>query len=261
MNVAQQSTGAIIDTRWQESFYAHVDTFLTKARSVPEIIESCFGADRVLMQTEWFRKRPVDEQTRRKKFSKRFRKARGKFSKHHLTNERNISEHRLGYPGVEGKVIGPFGEVHTASPVKSVPTAESRRFDNPADEPDLPMAWLHTPQPVQQTGSIHHWREASLRRMSRLPSTGVRSPRPSSQPLPAGAPQRKSLPHDALEVIGMNQLVAFTDRAPAFVAAAGARASYRFFESDLGINLHFCRFECSVSFPPVRLQPASLLGC
>jgi hypothetical protein len=28
----------------------------------------------------------------------------------------------------------------------------------------------------------------------------------------------------------MNQLVAFTDRAPAFVAAAGARASYRFFE-------------------------------
>jgi integrase/recombinase XerD len=28
----------------------------------------------------------------------------------------------------------------------------------------------------------------------------------------------------------MNQLVPFTDRAPAFVAAAGARASYRFFE-------------------------------
>jgi hypothetical protein len=28
----------------------------------------------------------------------------------------------------------------------------------------------------------------------------------------------------------MNQLVAFTDRAPALVAAAGARASYRFFE-------------------------------
>jgi hypothetical protein len=30
-NVAQQSWGAIIGTRWQESFYAHVDTFLAKA--------------------------------------------------------------------------------------------------------------------------------------------------------------------------------------------------------------------------------------
>jgi hypothetical protein len=28
----------------------------------------------------------------------------------------------------------------------------------------------------------------------------------------------------------MNQLVAFTDRAPALIAAAGERASYRFFE-------------------------------
>jgi hypothetical protein len=149
MTVVQQSTGAIIGTRWQESFYAHVDTFLAKARSIPEIIESCFGADRVLKQTGWFGRLTVDEQTRRKKFSKRFCKARGKFSKHHLTNERNTSEHRLGYSGVEGKVIGPFGEVHAASPVKRVPTAESRRFDNPADEPDLPLGWLHTPQPVQ----------------------------------------------------------------------------------------------------------------
>jgi hypothetical protein len=30
--------------------------------------------------------------------------------------------------------------------------------------------------------------------------------------------------------MGMNQLVAFTDRAPALIAAAGERASYRFFE-------------------------------
>jgi len=36
------------------------------------------------------------------------------------------------FPSVEGEVIGPFGEVHTASPVKRIPTAESRQF---ADEP------------------------------------------------------------------------------------------------------------------------------
>src|ERR1700730_7388619 len=148
-NVVQQSLGAIIGNRWEDSFYAHVDTFLAKARSVPGVIESCFGADRVLKQAGWFGQLSVDEQTRRKTFSKGFRKARAKFSKHHLTNERNTSEHRLGYSGVEGKVIGPFGEVHTASPVKRVPTAESRRFDNPANEPGLPLGWLHTPQPVQ----------------------------------------------------------------------------------------------------------------
>jgi hypothetical protein len=49
MTVVHQSTGAIISHRWEQT-YEHVDTFLAKARSVPEIIESCFGADRVLMQ-------------------------------------------------------------------------------------------------------------------------------------------------------------------------------------------------------------------
>jgi hypothetical protein len=64
---------------WQESFYAHVDTFLAKVRSVPEVIESCFGADRVLIPTEWFGQLPDDEQKRRKTFSTRFRNAREKF--------------------------------------------------------------------------------------------------------------------------------------------------------------------------------------
>ena len=54
---------------WQESFYAHVDTFLAKVRSVPEVIESCFGADRVLIATEWFGQLPDDEQKRRKTFN------------------------------------------------------------------------------------------------------------------------------------------------------------------------------------------------
>jgi hypothetical protein len=47
---------------------------------------------------------------------------------------------------------------------------------------------------------------------------------------PDQAAAQPSLPHDALEVIEMNHLVAFTDRTHALIAAAGARASYRFFE-------------------------------
>jgi hypothetical protein len=45
MNVALEASGAIIDTGWQRSFYPYFDAFLTAARSVPEIINACFGAD------------------------------------------------------------------------------------------------------------------------------------------------------------------------------------------------------------------------
>jgi hypothetical protein len=90
-NVAQQSSGAIIGTRWQESFYAHVDTFLAKARSVPEVIESCFGADRVLMRTEWFGQLPVGEQTRRKSQSGFARLGENFLSTISPTNEISVS--------------------------------------------------------------------------------------------------------------------------------------------------------------------------
>jgi hypothetical protein len=45
INVALQASGAIIDTGWRRSFYAYLDAFLSTARSVPEIIQCCFGVD------------------------------------------------------------------------------------------------------------------------------------------------------------------------------------------------------------------------
>jgi hypothetical protein len=150
MDVVQQSTGAIVGFPWQQdAFYTHVDTFLAKARSVPEIICSCFGADHVLMQTRWWDSLTPDEKTRRRKFSRRFDRKCKAFRGHNLTNERNTSEHRLGFPSVEGKVIGPFGEVHTASPVKGIPIAESRCFGNPGNDPALQWAATQPPQPIQ----------------------------------------------------------------------------------------------------------------
>ncbi|MGH6636950.1 MAG: hypothetical protein ACRED0_12755, partial [Gammaproteobacteria bacterium] len=44
-NVVLEASGAIIDTGWQRSFYAHFDAFLSATRSVPWIIQCCFGAD------------------------------------------------------------------------------------------------------------------------------------------------------------------------------------------------------------------------
>jgi hypothetical protein len=150
MNVVQQSTGAIIDTRWQDSFCAHVDTFLAKVRSIPGVIESCFGADRGgPPMKHWFDALPLAEQTRRQTFSDQFQTDRKAFGRHRLTNERNVSEHRLGFPSVEGKVVGPFGDVHVATPVKSIPTAESRSFGDPGNDAALLWAATQPPQPVQ----------------------------------------------------------------------------------------------------------------
>ena len=44
INVALQASGAIIATGWHRAF-AYFDAFLSAARSVPEIIQCCFGVD------------------------------------------------------------------------------------------------------------------------------------------------------------------------------------------------------------------------
>ena len=46
MSVVLESTGTIVVKRWEEPFYAHVDSFLVEARSVSNVIESCFGHDK-----------------------------------------------------------------------------------------------------------------------------------------------------------------------------------------------------------------------
>src|SRR4051794_2865834 len=72
-NVALQASGAVIATNWQEALYAHLDAFLAMARSVPEVIHACFGADdgNKIMR-DWFAALPSDEQGRRTKFTTRF---------------------------------------------------------------------------------------------------------------------------------------------------------------------------------------------
>jgi hypothetical protein len=150
LNVVLESAGKIIDTRWQDSFYGHVGTFLAKVRSVPSIIESCFGADRGSRpMKDWFDGLPPAEQTRRQAFSDQFRGDRQAFGRHDLTNERNVGEHRLGFPSVEGKVVGPFGKVHTASPVQRIPIAESRDFGDPGNDPALLWAATLPPRAIQ----------------------------------------------------------------------------------------------------------------
>jgi hypothetical protein len=72
-NVALESTGAILDTGWQRSLYPYLDAFLAMTRSVPEIINCCFGKDTAPNMASWFCDLDVDEQKRREEFSAQFR--------------------------------------------------------------------------------------------------------------------------------------------------------------------------------------------
>jgi hypothetical protein len=123
--VALQSTGAIRSNHWQQAFYANFDAFLGAARSIPEIIQCCFGHDRSAPMKSWFASLVQAEQVRRKKFSDEFNSDYATFVEHPLTNARNITFHRTGYTSVEVKITGHFGLVYTGSPTQSVPTTES----------------------------------------------------------------------------------------------------------------------------------------
>ena len=137
--VALESAGAIVVTLWQQSFYPNFDAFLAMARSIPEIIQSCFGKD----VRSGFNALPLPERTRREAFSTVFEPFYAPFRMAALSTARNVSLHRTGYSSVEVEITGRFGVVYEGSAVEGVPTAESPQFDG-----DAP-SWAGTqPPPV-----------------------------------------------------------------------------------------------------------------
>lgn len=142
-NVALQASGAIIDTGWQRSIYAHFDAFLSTTRSVPEIIQCCFGVDlgHPVMRN-WFDKMTASEQGRRSEFKKKFKTAYENFRALPLGNARHISEHRSGVAPVIVRITGMFGITYVGDPVKHIPTAEIRHTEDPN------LAWMPKPIPI-----------------------------------------------------------------------------------------------------------------
>jgi hypothetical protein len=148
-NVALMA-GAVFHSPWQDHFYGHVSTFLAKVRSVPSIIEACFGADRGSPEMrDWLKGVPPDELCRREAFSDKFRADRQTFRDHHLTNERDVSEHRRGFPNIEATVVGPFGTEYVARPDRRIPTSECRPLE-PDIDGDSGKMWAATlpPRPI-----------------------------------------------------------------------------------------------------------------
>ena len=142
MTVVLESAGAIVG-EWQRPLFAHLDAFLSAARSAPEIIKCCFGRDRHPKMDDWWDHLPAEQQRRREDFWRQFKARYDAFGQLPLSQARHISEHRTGYPTAATATInGLFGVTHVGSPVKRVPLTEIR-----TDVPEE-LAWLPKPQRV-----------------------------------------------------------------------------------------------------------------
>jgi hypothetical protein len=137
--VALESSGALIGGNWHEPFYAHLDAFLSTARSVPELIRCCFGVDDGSKTIkDWFKTLDPDEQKRRGEFGDKFKTDYDAFRALPLGTARHISEHRTGSPPVIATVTGRFGVTYKGGPTKPIPTSESREL--PAE-----YGWMQKP--------------------------------------------------------------------------------------------------------------------
>ena len=126
------STGANFDhTRnWHREFYAHLDAFLSAARSVPEINRCCFGADDQYRKMKtWLDSLDKGEQDRRRRFETEFKAQLDSFRAMPLGNARHISEHRSGFPPVTVTISGRFGVTYTGDPVTPLPISETPTGD------------------------------------------------------------------------------------------------------------------------------------
>jgi hypothetical protein len=149
MNVALRFSATIVGTQWQRPFYAYLDAFLAMCRSIPEIINCCFGKDKFMR--DWFKGLAAPEQNRRRMFSTQFQADREAFGKLPLSSARNITLHRTGFPPVEVTISGRFGVTYTGNAVRRVPSTETRPIapgDDPADPAVLWQA-IQPPVPVE----------------------------------------------------------------------------------------------------------------
>jgi hypothetical protein len=120
------SIGATFDANfnWHQEFYASLDAFLSAARSVPELIRCCFGADRNSKIRDWFDGLDVAEQQRRQRFEEKFTPDYDAFRALPLGTARHISEHRTGYAPVTVTITGRFGVTYTGDAITRLPIAE-----------------------------------------------------------------------------------------------------------------------------------------
>ena len=106
-----------------------MDAFLSAARSVPELIQCCFGVDdHPKKMRDWVEALDPDEQKRRREFRNKFKADYDAFRALPLGTARHISEHRTGVLPVTVTVTGRFGLTYSGGPTNPIPTSETREL-------------------------------------------------------------------------------------------------------------------------------------
>jgi hypothetical protein len=133
-------------TQWQPAFFYYLDAYLGAARSIPDVIQKCFGWDD-RSKNDWPEPPDLEERTRRQAFQAEFTSLYTAFHRRSLSRVRTGSLHWLGIPAVRTKAGVFGGQEYTGGPLERIPDAAPRALP---PEPDPPLAVLASPSlPVE----------------------------------------------------------------------------------------------------------------
>jgi hypothetical protein len=133
----QESGDPIMAAAGRRPFYAEFDAFLTMARSVPELIQACFGTQEMPPKyvRDWFDGLDPGEKLRRAKFTTQFESIYRAFQNLPLSNRRTAILQRAGGAGVQVLIVDRFG---VSPDTEAVPGAQSTPIASDAD-PSFPV--------------------------------------------------------------------------------------------------------------------------
>jgi len=141
-------------TQWQPDFYYYLDAFIGSTRSIPDVIQKCFGWDQRSRQ-EWPQPLDTGEVDRRERFQAQFTGLYVAYHRLPLSRVRVGTFHWLGFPSVQtkGKVF--CGQEYTGKPGQTMPRTACRQFP-PGTDPVF-LALFSKPWPVEPS-----WKDFTL---------------------------------------------------------------------------------------------------
>ena len=132
--------------QWQPDLYFYLDAFIGATRSVPDVIQKCFGWDK-RSKEEWPQPPDAEEIGRREKFQDEFTSLYVAFHRQPLSRVRVGTFHWLGVPLVQTKAKAFCGQEYTGKPGQLIPSAAPRQF--PAGTDPALLAIFSKPLPVE----------------------------------------------------------------------------------------------------------------
>lgn len=140
--------------QWQPDFYFYLDAFIGATRSVPDIIQKCFGWDK-RSKEEWPQPPDAEEISRREKFQAEFTGLYLTFHRQPLSRVRVGTFHWRGVPSVQTKAKVFGGQEYTGKPGQFIPSAAPKQFP-PGTDPAF-LAIFSKPLPVEPS-----WQDFTL---------------------------------------------------------------------------------------------------